>query len=87
MPRHPALLTPALLTPALLAAALLLTACAGAPRLGRVMDLADRRWQTLSGGERQRVQLARALAQDVYGVRTTIDRHPVADRLHVVWRA
>ena len=128
-------------------------------RLGRVMDLADRRWQTLSGGERQRVQLARALAQepsvlmldeptnhldlrhqldflstvrglgittiaalhdldlaaafcdrlvvmrgghvvaagpvedvlsaelvqDVYGVRTTIDRHPVADRLHVVW--
>lgn len=130
-------------------------------RLGRVMDLADRRWQTLSGGERQRVQLARALAQepsvlmldeptnhldlrhqldflstvrglgittiaalhdldlaaafcdrlvvmrgghvvaagavedvlsaelvqDVYGVRTTIDRHPVADRLHVVWHA
>jgi len=33
-------------------------------RLGRVADLADRRWQTLSGGERQRVQLARALAQE-----------------------
>lgn len=128
-------------------------------RLGRVVDLADRRWQTLSGGERQRVQLARALAQEpsllmldeptnhldlrhqitflstvrdlgittvaalhdldlaaafcdrlvvmrgghvvaagpvedvlsvdlvheVYGVRTTISRHPDADRLHVVW--
>ena len=134
---------------------------AEALRLGRVDDLADRRWQTLSGGERQRVQLARALAQepamlmldeptnhldlrhqidflstvrdlgittiaalhdldlaaafcdrlvvmrgghvvaagpveevlsaelvhDVYGVRTTVDRHPVADRLHVVWHA
>lgn len=33
-------------------------------KLGRVDDLADRRWQTLSGGERQRVQLARALAQE-----------------------
>ncbi|MGJ9422155.1 ABC transporter ATP-binding protein [Aeromicrobium sp. CF3.5] len=128
-------------------------------RLGRVLDLADRRWQTLSGGERQRVQLARALAQEpsllmldeptnhldlghqidfletvrslglttvaalhdldlaaafcdrlvvldgghvvaagavedvlsaqlvheVYGVRTTIERHRDADRLHVVW--
>lgn len=32
-------------------------------RLGRIEDLADRRWQTLSGGERQRTQLARALAQ------------------------
>ena len=31
--------------------------------LGRIEDLADRRWQTLSGGERQRTQLARALAQ------------------------
>jgi iron complex transport system ATP-binding protein len=31
--------------------------------LGRVEDLADRRWLTLSGGERQRTQLARALAQ------------------------
>lgn len=128
-------------------------------RLGRVAELADRRWQTLSGGERQRVQLARAMAQEpsllmldeptnhldlrhqidflstvrdlgittiaalhdldlaaafcdrlvvmrgghvvaagavedvlsadlvheVYRVRTTIDRHPAADRLHVVW--
>lgn len=33
-------------------------------KLGRVDDLAERRWQTLSGGERQRVQLARALAQE-----------------------
>ncbi|NRQ49651.1 ABC transporter ATP-binding protein [Aeromicrobium stalagmiti] len=127
--------------------------------LGRVADLADRRWQTLSGGERQRVQLARSLAQepsllmldeptnhldlrhqidflttvrdlgittiaalhdldlaaafcdrlvvmrgghvvaagpvesvlssalvlDVFGVRTTIDRHAAADRWNVVW--
>lgn len=37
---------------------------AEALRLGRVADLAERRWQTLSGGERQRVQLARALAQE-----------------------
>ena len=128
-------------------------------KLGRVDDLADRRWQTLSGGERQRVQLARALAQepsllmldeptnhldlrhqleflstvrdlgittiaalhdldlaaaycdrlvvlqgghvvaagpvddvlsselvlDVYGVRTTIERHEAAGRVNVVW--
>lgn len=128
-------------------------------RMGRVDDLAERRWQTLSGGERQRVQLARALAQepsllmldeptnhldlrhqidflstvrelgittvaalhdldlaaafcdrlvvlqgghvvaagpveevlsaelvhDVYGVRTTIDRHDAAGRWNVVW--
>lgn len=33
-------------------------------RVGRVHELADRRWRTLSGGERQRVQLARALAQE-----------------------
>ncbi|WP_116951890.1 ABC transporter ATP-binding protein [Jiangella endophytica] len=35
-----------------------------AMRIGRVAELAGRRWQTLSGGERQRAQLARALAQE-----------------------